>query len=219
MKAALFSSLIFLLSLAEFSSAEVDLNFILNPCNVPPGSPDPRLKIAKCLATIDKVKPQQRGAIYQQISSAYMDLKDYDQAINFWEKATLNYEVSSDGRSPTAEGQRAYRRSLAWFYRHLASLEELKAMSLHVEWRDPQQARLFAARAMRSVSKSIWLNPYYHESYAIRGSVEAHSCKPNEARTDIQEAIELASRSGEKEAAEKYASIDPNDCWWGEKDR
>jgi hypothetical protein len=91
------------------------------------------------------------------------------------------------------------------------------AMSLHVETRDPQQARVFAARAMRSISMSNLLNPYIHRSYAIRASVEAHSCKPNEARTDIQEAIELANRSGDQKAAEEYASMNPDDCWWGEE--
>jgi hypothetical protein len=40
----------------------------------------------------------------------------------------------------------------------------------------------------------------------------SYSCRPKEARADIQEAIELANRSGEKEAAEEYASINPNDC-------
>ena len=40
-----------------------------------------------------------------------------------------------------------------------------------------------------------------------RGTVEAYSCKPKEARADIEEAIELAKRSGEEEAAEEYARI------------
>jgi hypothetical protein len=58
----------------------------------------------------------------------------------------------------------------------------------------------------------------FHESYALRGSVEARSCNPEEARVDVRTAIDLAERSHDDEAAMKYASINPDDCWWGVKD-
>jgi hypothetical protein len=146
-------------------------------------------------------------------------LKEYDQAINFQEKATNSYAEHSRYRlSSTAHDQLTYRRELAFYYRELAHLEWLKAMSSYVESRNSGQARLFAARATAHLTKSILLNPY-HEAYAYRGEIAALSCKPKGARDDIQYAIELATRSGDKEAVEKYALIDPNKCWWGEKDK
>jgi hypothetical protein len=144
-----------------------------------------------------------------------MELDHYNQAIDFQEKATASYlEKSPYRKAWSAKGQAVYRKELSYHYRSLARLEQLNAMALHLGEND-HQARVVAKRAVFNVTNAILLHQH-HESYAIRASVAAYSCNPKDARADIQYAIKLAKRSGDERAAKEYASINPDDCWWGE---
>jgi hypothetical protein len=100
----------------------------------------------------------------------------------------------------------------------LSELEELEAMWLYVKMRDIPQARNLAIKARALSSRSILLHPH-HETYALRGRVEARSCNPKEALADLEVAIKLAKHAGDERAAKDYTWIDPNDCLWGAKDK
>jgi hypothetical protein len=182
---------------------------------------DTQAKIKYCLANVNRVDAESRAAMYDVVSGVYSEIHDWDRAIEFEEKAAVTDETRSRPKPSDAQTPNGltYKQLLLFFYSSrshsyykLAVLENIKSLDLEIHGNQLEDATVYAAKALLHASKAIVIHPINHEAYAIRAEINARYCKADEAQRDRSEAIDLAVRQHDEEAAEKYRDIDPDDC-------
>lgn len=202
-----------LLAVEPVPASDASLHCSLMPYGMP--------MIKYCLANTGRLKPDEAFEVYFDVSGAYFELGNIDEAIEFGLKAAQagDLERPPERNHEPYPGGLTYNQMLMYFhnsrslvYERLAGLEELKSLRLEIKNSDLNDAVPFAANALLHATKAVVINPSNHEAYATRARIEARFCKNDEARTDAQEAIDLATRAGDKEDAADYELIDVDTC-------
>jgi tetratricopeptide (TPR) repeat protein len=180
-----------------------------------------RPMIKYCLANSSGLGPEDLFSVFSDVSAAYFKLGDIDKAIEFGLKSAQ----TSDLRTPPQQNREPYPAGLTYYqmlgyfyasksrvYEMLAQLEKLKSLQLEVKSHDLEAAIPFATSGLLHASKAIIIRPSNHEAYATKAGIEARFCKNEEARRDIQQAIDLASRAHDDAAVENYRMTDTSSC-------
>jgi tetratricopeptide (TPR) repeat protein len=171
---------------------------------------EPQVKIRRCLAILNEVPPLRRPPVYNQISIAYYQLNDLDNALAYKALAVEAYGANQpDFEKLSSIEKRGWQGAYSGDFTALGTLQVTKSLLLSLSGND-DGAIAWSKKALTSFTSAIAINASNHKAYASRAEVNARLCKADDASSDKQSAIELATHAGDMKAVKEYNFINPH---------
>jgi hypothetical protein len=201
--------------LAVFAGGKEELEYLNQNCF----DHDKADKLQMCERLLEDphVRPIWHSGIYQEMADAAPEMRGRENEIFYLERAVEAYaEASRVARSLPADG-----RDLQWLgavnglaasNEMLGNVQQLGAMELYLDQSFPAATAL-AKSALSSFSTAIAVGHKFHSAYASRAELLSTMCRPDDAKSDMNDAIRIATSDGDMEAAEKYERETLSSCW------